>query len=66
MDVLKIIVTIIEFIVLVIGITMIFDARKIAEKWFSFGEKNESAKILKIAGFVISVIAGILIIFSFK
>ena len=40
MDVLKIIVTIIELIVLAIGITMIFDARKIAEKWFSFGEKN--------------------------
>ena len=66
MDVLKIIATIIELIVLAIGVTMIFDARKIAEKWFSFGEKNESAKILKIVGFTISIIAAILVIFSLK
>ena len=66
MDILKIILTIIELIVLAIGITMIFDARKIARKWFSFGDKNDGAKILKIVGFVISIIAAILVIFSLK
>lgn len=61
MNIIKIILTLIELLILAIGVTMIFDARKITEKLFSFGEKNESAKILKIIGYIISIISAILI-----
>lgn len=62
MDIIKLIMSIIELVFIAIGVIMIFDARRIASKWFSFGEKNESAKVLKIVGLVICIIVGIIFI----
>lgn len=64
MNGIKAIIILIELIILAIGVTMIFDARKITEKWFGFAKKNESAKMIKIAGFTLSIISAILIMIN--
>lgn len=48
-------------IIMMIGITLIYDARPITKKIFSFGDQNEATLALKIVGFVISIIGGFLI-----
>ena len=48
----------------VIGVKFIYDARPIVKMYFSFGEENEATKGLKILGFLMSIIGGILIYFN--
>lgn len=62
MEILKVISALISFIAIMIGVVMIFDARKLTKKWFSFHDQNEGSKWLKIGGFVLSII-GILVLF---
>lgn len=52
----------IKVIILMIGVILIYDARKITKKMFSFGDQNEATLTLKIIGFIMCTIAGILII----
>lgn len=47
-----------------IGVKMIYDARPIVKIYFSFGDENEATLGLKILGFIISIIGGILIYFN--
>lgn len=46
----------ISFLVIMIGVIMIFDARKHTDKWFSFHDKNEGSKWFKIGGFIFAII----------
>lgn len=55
-------VTIVGAIIIMIGIILIYDARLITKKLFSFGDQNEAVLLLKITGFIISVVGGFLII----
>ena len=64
MEIIKVIGTIIAFIIMMLGVIMIYDARKLIKKWFSFHEQNESTKWSKIIGFVLFII-GIIILFVF-
>ena len=52
----KLILTLLGALIIMIGVTMLFDARKIATKTFSSGETNEKTKILKISGIIISLV----------
>lgn len=61
-ELVKMIVTIIGLIIMALGVICIFDARNLTKKWFSFGDRNDGAKTLKIVGFVMAVIGGIVII----
>ena len=54
------IVEIIGTVLLMIGVILIYDARPITKKIFSFGDQNEGVKGMKIAGFVLAVIGGLL------
>ena len=45
------------------GVILIFDARPITKKMFSFGDQNEATLGLKMIGFLISLIGGALIYF---
>jgi len=45
-------------ILLTCGVILIYDARPITRKVFSFGDQNEGVAGMKIIGFVISVIGG--------
>ncbi len=61
----KIILILLSALIIMIGVTMLYDARKIATKNFSSGEINETTKILKISGIIISLI-GLGIIYIIK
>lgn len=52
-------------IAIVLGIKMIYDARPIVKTYFSFGDENEAALGIKILGFIICLVGGILIYFNF-
>lgn len=64
METFNIIIKIISFIIIAIGVIMIYDARKLSQKWFSFGDRNSVVKILKILGFILAVIGAIVIMLN--
>lgn len=53
------IVKIIGLIIVAIGVISICDARDLSKKFFSDSDKNSSAMILRISGFIIAIIGGI-------
>ena len=60
---LNIIMRLIMIILILIGITLIYDARIITKKFFGFGDQNEGAAGLKIIGFIIAIVGGIAMYF---
>ena len=58
MEIIKIIGT----IILMCGVILIYDARPITKKVFSFGDQNDGVKGLKTVGFVLSTIGGLLML----
>ena len=50
-------------ILILIGITLIYDARIITKKFFGFGDQNEGSAGLKIIGFIIAIVGGIAMYF---
>ena len=55
------IICLISALIIMFGIVIIFDARTITKKYFSSGDENTVAKMLKVVGLVISLIgAGII------
>lgn len=48
------------FIIATFGVILIYDARPITKKMFSFGDQNDGALGLKITGFLITIIGMIL------
>ena len=59
------IIFLIGIIITMIGTILIYDARPITKKMFSFGDQNEATLGLKIIGFLISII-GMILIFFYK
>ena len=59
----QIIINLIAVILVLIGIILIFDARILTKKFFSFGDQNEATNGLKIVGFFIAIIGGVIIYF---
>ena len=47
-----------------IGVILIYDARPITKKLFGFGDQNEGTMGLKVAGFILVVIGGLLIMYN--
>ena len=45
------------------GVIMIYDARLITKKYFSFGDKNEATTGLKMFGTIVCVMGGVLVMF---
>ncbi len=60
----QIILKIIGLLIALGGITLIYDARIITKKFFSFGDQNEGSTGLKIIGFLIAIIGAIIMIFA--
>lgn len=50
---------------LVSGVKFIYDARPIVKKYFSFGDKNEAVLGLKIFGFLLMMLGGVLVYFNY-
>lgn len=49
--------------IVLIGVILIYDARLLTKRFFSFGDQNEGTSGLKILGFIISIIGGIILLF---
>ncbi|MDE5830864.1 MAG: hypothetical protein K2H53_04305 [Clostridia bacterium] len=60
----NIIFLVVGLILSVIGVILIYDARDIASKLFSFGDKNEASAGLKILGFIMAMIGALIIYFN--
>ena len=63
---LNIIMRLIMMILILYGITLIYDARIITKKFFGFGDQNEGSAGLKIIGFIIAIVGGIAMYFLCK
>ena len=46
------------------GVVMIYDARIITKNFFGFGDQNEASSGLKILGFVLAIVGGLILYFS--
>ncbi len=60
----QIIMKIIGLLLVLIGVTLIYDARILTKKFFGFGDQNEGSNGLKILGFLVSIVGGVIIYFS--
>lgn len=60
----KIILMLIGLLLAMAGVIMVYDARILTKKLFSFGDQNEASWGLKILGFIIAIIGGLLIFFN--
>lgn len=59
----KIIIKIIALLIILVGVILIYDARIITKKFFSFGDQNEGSSGLKIWGFILTLIGGVIMYF---
>ncbi len=53
-------------IITLLGTVMVFDARTLTKKLFSFGDQNEATSGLKIIGFAIAIIGALIIYFNIR
>ena len=60
---LSIIFNIIGLLLVLAGVILIYDARMITKKFFGIGDQNEGSLGLKIVGFLIAIVGGIIIYF---
>lgn len=60
----KTICILIGILLVMLGVIMIYDARKLTKKWFGFNDQNEGSKWFKIGGFLLSIIGIIIILFE--
>lgn len=61
---LKVVLLVIGIIIALIGTIMVFDARVLSKKLFSFGDQNEASSGMKIMGFILAIIGALLIYFN--
>lgn len=60
----QIIITIIGLIMALFGVILIYDARIITKKFFGFGDQNDAALGLKLIGFLIAIVGGLIVYFT--
>ena len=66
MKMFNIILKIIMFLVILGGVILIYDARILTKKFFSFGDQNEGSAGLKILGAILVFIGGIILFLTWK
>lgn len=57
----QIVIKLFATLMLLIGVILIYDARIITKRFFGFGDQNEASSGLKILGFILAVIGGLII-----
>lgn len=56
------IIDLIGAVLLMCGVILIYDARPLTKKMFSFSDQNSGVKGMKIVGFVLAIIGGLMIL----
>lgn len=60
----NVILTLLGLVFAMVGVIMVYDARLLTKKLFSFGDQNEASWGLKILGFILAIIGGLIIFFE--
>lgn len=60
----KVILMFIGLLLAMVGVIMVYDARILTKKLFSFGDQNEASSGLKILGFIIAIVGGLIVFFN--
>ncbi|MGN1297457.1 MAG: hypothetical protein ACI4VH_03380 [Clostridia bacterium] len=60
----QVIIKLIAVLMILAGVILIYDARIITKRFFGFGDQNEATSGLKILGFIIVIIGGLLFYFN--
>ncbi len=60
---LHVIIKLIGVLLVLLGIILIYDARILTKEFFGFGDQNEAANGLKIVGFLIAIVGGLMVYF---
>lgn len=60
----KVVLLVIGVLIALVGTIMVFDARSLTKKLFSFGDQNEATSGMKIMGFILAIIGTLLIYFN--
>lgn len=60
----QIVTRLIAVLMLLAGVILIYDARIITKRFFGFGDQNEATSGLKILGFIIVIIGGLILYFN--
>lgn len=61
---LQVIVKLIGTLLVLLGIVLIYDARILTKRFFGFGDQNEASTGLKILGFILAILGGLLVYFN--
>ncbi|MEE0768262.1 MAG: hypothetical protein V8R30_02320 [Clostridia bacterium] len=61
----QVILLVVGVVMATIGTVMIYDARILTKRFFSFGDQNDASLGLKILGFLIAIGGALLVFFQF-
>lgn len=62
----QLIIKLIGLIFVLVGVILIYDARIITKRFFGFGDQNEGSNGLKMIGFILAIVGGLIIYFSMQ
>ena len=62
----QVILLVVGVVMATIGTVMIYDARILTKRFFSFGDQNDASLGLKILGFLIAIGGALLVFFNFN
>lgn len=60
----KLLINFVAILVVFAGVILVYDARIITKKHFGFGDQNEATDGLKIIGYILAVIGGLILYFN--
>lgn len=60
----QVIIKLIAVLMILAGVILIYEARIITKRFFGFGDQNEATSGLKILGFIIVIIGGLIFYFN--
>jgi hypothetical protein len=49
-------------VIALVGSFLLFDSRRLVKKYFNFGEENDATKGMKVIGFILIIIGGIIML----
>lgn len=54
---------VIGILIALVGVIMVYDARILTKKLFSFGDQNEATSGFKILGFLLAIVGALIVFF---
>ncbi len=66
MEIGNVVILIVSSLIALLGTVMVYDARRITRKLFSFGDQNDASMGLKMLGFIIAMIGALIFYFTIQ